>query len=80
MRKVLASNWTAAALGTAIIVLHVVWLSRTAYKADVISGVGVALADLGVLVTAQLSLSPWRHSDRSPAVQPDVRGEAEGAA
>ena len=41
------------AIGAVIVVLHAFWFAQSQYRADVISGLGVALADLGVFVTAQ---------------------------
>ncbi len=53
IRRLFASDWTATAIGAVILVLHAFWFAHSQYRADVISGFGVALADLGVFVTAQ---------------------------
>ena len=53
IRKLFASDWTAAAVGALILLVHAFWFARSQYHADVISGFGVAIADLGVFVTAQ---------------------------
>ena len=53
IRRLFASDWTAVAIGALILILRALWFVRSGYRADVISGFGVALADLGVFVTAQ---------------------------
>ena len=53
IRDIAASVWTAFAFGAAIVGLHAWWFVESAHQADVISGFGVSLAVLGILVAAQ---------------------------
>lgn len=52
-RSILASEWTAAALGIAVLVLHVVWFVGSEHQGDVFTGLGGSLAALGIFVAAQ---------------------------
>ena len=52
-RDIAASVWTSISLGAVLCGLHVWWFVQSDHKADVISGFGVSLAVLGILVAAQ---------------------------
>lgn len=53
LRTLAADIRTAVTLGAAILALHGWWFTRSNHKADVISGFGVSVAVLGILVAAQ---------------------------
>lgn len=52
-RTILASEWLAAALGVSLLLLHLFWLSRSEHQSDVSSGLGGALAALGIYIATQ---------------------------
>ena len=53
MRRIIASEWTAAALTVAVVALHFWWFVHSAKQAEVLSGLGGALTIIGVFVAAQ---------------------------
>ena len=53
MRRIIASEWTAACLTIFVIAFHAWWFGHSAKQAEVLSGLGGALTILGVFVAAQ---------------------------
>lgn len=53
LRRVTASEWTAAVLGALVVAAHVYWFVASEHQAEVLSGLGGSLTVLGILVATQ---------------------------
>ena len=53
MRRIFASEWTAAAAGLSALAVHVWWFLGSEHQGDILTGMGGFLAVLGIFVAAQ---------------------------
>ena len=72
----MASEWTAAALGVAVLAVHLGWFAASSRQSEVLSGLGGSITVLGILVAAQPYIRKGvRQAGREQAGLEDARGD-----